>query len=107
MISTVHDLKIWAKALATGALLSPATQQERLSWTPLASGPNAPKYGLGIADFGDGFIGHNGAIAGFQSFMVYQPDTHATVIVLTNLVIAPDGTLPADTLATIIREHLR
>ena len=39
--------------------------------------------------------------------MVYQPDTHATVIVLTNLVMAPDGTLPADTLATIIREHLR
>ena len=107
MISTVHDLKIWAKALATGALLSPAAQQEQLSWTSLASGPNVPKYGLGIADFGDGFIGHNGAIAGFQSFMVYQPDTHATVIVLTNLVMAPDGTLPADTLATIIREHLR
>jgi hypothetical protein len=39
--------------------------------------------------------------------MGYQPDKDATVIVLTNLVIAPDGTLPADTLAAIIRDHIQ
>jgi D-alanyl-D-alanine carboxypeptidase len=32
MISTLHDLKIWAKPLATGQLLSAATQKERLSF---------------------------------------------------------------------------
>ena len=30
MISTLEDLRVWAKVLATGSLLSPATQAERL-----------------------------------------------------------------------------
>ncbi len=104
--STLRDLKIWAKALATGTLLSPATQRERLTWTPMTSAPNAPKYGLGIVDF-NGFIGHNGGLQGFQSFMGYQPETGTTVIVLTNIPTAPDGTLPADALATLIRVHIK
>jgi hypothetical protein len=32
MISTLHDLQIWAKALATGRLLSAASQKQRLTW---------------------------------------------------------------------------
>lgn len=104
--STLRDLKIWAKALTTGTMLSPATQRERLTWIPMTSAPNAPKYGLGIVDF-DGFIGHNGGLQGFQSFMGYQPETGTTVIVLTNIPTAPDGTLPADALATIIRAYLK
>jgi D-alanyl-D-alanine carboxypeptidase len=31
MISTLDDLRIWATALATGTLLSPATQTRRLN----------------------------------------------------------------------------
>jgi D-alanyl-D-alanine carboxypeptidase len=38
MISTVHDLQIWANALATGKLLSAATQKERLRWLSLPGG---------------------------------------------------------------------
>jgi D-alanyl-D-alanine carboxypeptidase len=33
-ISTLHGLHIWAKALATGTLLSDATQRGRLQWLP-------------------------------------------------------------------------
>jgi D-alanyl-D-alanine carboxypeptidase len=106
-ISTLHDMRIWAKALASGTLLSPATQQARLRWTPIVPGPNAPKYGLGIVDV-DGFIGHNGQIPGFQSYIGYQPDKRAMVIVLTNLYADPSGiTLPADYIAKDIREHLQ
>src|SRR5438477_6834866 len=32
MISTLADLHTWAQALATGRLLSPALQKQRLSW---------------------------------------------------------------------------
>ncbi|HZR39443.1 MAG TPA: serine hydrolase domain-containing protein, partial [Ktedonobacteraceae bacterium] len=42
-ISTLHDLEIWAKALASGKLLSPATQKERLTWTTTIA---SDKYGL-------------------------------------------------------------
>jgi D-alanyl-D-alanine carboxypeptidase len=106
-ISTLHDLKIWAKALATGQLLSAATQKERLSWgicAPVWLGK--PRcYGLGVEDFG-GFLGHNGTIAGFQSWMGYQPQTGATIIVLVNLDVAADGSNPADELAKVIQQEL-
>jgi D-alanyl-D-alanine carboxypeptidase len=106
MISTLHDLQIWAKALATGQLLSAATQKERLSWVNLGTWLGKPwGYGLGVADYG-GFVGHNGQIAGFQSWMGYQPEMRATIIVLTNLDTAPDGSDPGDDLARVIQQEL-
>jgi D-alanyl-D-alanine carboxypeptidase len=53
MISTLHDLQIWAKALATGRLLSAATQKQPLTWAICA-----PLW-LGVIDFG-GFSGMTG-----------------------------------------------
>ncbi|MFL5693913.1 MAG: serine hydrolase domain-containing protein [Ktedonobacteraceae bacterium] len=108
-ISTLHDLKIWAKALATGQLLSASTQKERLSWVPYKKvswiGHDTLAYGLGMADFG-GFIGHNGGLPGFQSFMVYQPQKGATIVVLTNLQTATDGSGTADELEKVIQKEL-
>jgi D-alanyl-D-alanine carboxypeptidase len=106
-ISRLHDLQIWAKALATGRLLSAATQKERLSWVDLGQiwiGKELD-YGLGVANFG-GFIGHDGELPGFQSFMGYMPQKGATIIVLVNLDVAPDGSPPADALAALIQQEL-
>ena len=94
-ISTVHDLKIWAKALATGQLLSAKTQQERLEWVPQSS---PFRYGLGMMN-AVGFLGHTGQLPGFQSSMFYRPKDGATMIVLVNLDAAPNGSTPADILA--------
>jgi D-alanyl-D-alanine carboxypeptidase len=104
-ISTLHDLKIWARALATGTLLRAATQKERLSWIPIGASPAAAKYGLAITNI-HGFLGHNGQLPGFQSFMGYLPQKGATIVVLTNLYAAPDGSGPADQLAAIIMKEL-
>ncbi len=105
-ISTLHDLKIWARALATGQLLSATMQKERFSWIDIGTwvGKEA-RYGLGVADFG-GVIGHNGAIPGFQSFIGYVPEKEATIIVLTNISDAPSGSLPADALEQVIQKEL-
>ncbi|MGH2583511.1 MAG: serine hydrolase domain-containing protein [Dehalococcoidia bacterium] len=81
IISDLGDLRVWAKALATGTLLSPATQRERLTFRP-EPGTGAG-YGLGIFDV-DGFIGHNGAIFGYSTWVVYLPEEEATIVVLTN-----------------------
>ncbi len=62
-------------------------------------------YGLGVADFG-GVIGHNGGLPGFQSFMGYQPQKGATIVVLTNLQTAPGGTGSADELEKVIQKEL-
>jgi D-alanyl-D-alanine carboxypeptidase len=84
MISTLGDLKIWAKALATGSLLSPATRAAQRQTHVLTKSPTAPlSYGLGITEI-NGFLGHDGAINGYGSAMFYLPRQRATIIVLGN-----------------------
>ena len=91
MISTVADLKTWAAALATGALLSPALQAERLAFRPFAPWPTL-SYGLGILE-GYGFLGHSGGIFGYSSWMLYDPETHATLVMMTNRAATEGGTV--------------
>jgi hypothetical protein len=45
-------------------------------------------YGLGVIDFG-GFLGHDRQIFGYTSWMGYQPQEDATIIVLVNLYQGP------------------
>jgi D-alanyl-D-alanine carboxypeptidase len=103
-ISTVSDMAIWAKALATGALLKPETHRQQLKWAPRIT------YGLGIAEALPGFLGHDGAVPGFQSLVAYSLDSGAEIIVLTNSEIVPntplEDALPANNLATIIDKAL-
>ncbi|MCX4395808.1 serine hydrolase [Streptomyces sp. NBC_01767] len=80
-ISDQRDLRIWARVLATGTLLSPATQAERLRTGP--SGLPDTGYGLGIFDV-HGWVGHNGSLPGYESLVVHMPDTKATLVVLLN-----------------------
>jgi D-alanyl-D-alanine carboxypeptidase len=101
MISTLEDLHIWARALATGALLRPAQQRQRLTWNPYsaAASHGFGRYGLGVSDL-VGFIGHDGGILGFNTVMRYLPATHATVVVIANSCSVPgsESVLPADDL---------
>jgi D-alanyl-D-alanine carboxypeptidase len=94
MNSTVGDLQIWARALATGTLLSPAMQRQRLSlgpvraaWLPLPGTPVSAllpfQYGLGIFSLG-GLLGHDGSAPGYTSGMFYLPARKATIIILAN-----------------------
>lgn len=84
MISTLEDLRVWVKALATGELLSEEMHREQLSWVDMPGLENVDgKYGLGIMSLG-GFQGHNGAIFGYNSTMMYLPEADATIVALTN-----------------------
>ncbi|MEU4172271.1 serine hydrolase domain-containing protein [Streptomyces sp. NPDC026665] len=100
-ISTLDDLLRWAPALADGKLLSPRTQRQRLRFVPTSDVPGTPTYGLGIVDF-SGFLGHDGQIPGYNSFVGYDPTRKATVVVLVNLNQSPDGTAPSDELTKLI-----
>lgn len=103
-ISTVGDMVVWAKALGTGSLLKPETQAARTTFDPRGN------YGLGMEKAFGGLIGHNGAVPGFQTFVGYQPQAGATVIVMTNLLLAPNTyfgeALPADAMAQLIQKTL-
>ena len=83
MISTVQDLHTWSEALATGTLLSPATQAERLTFTYSITEPIALGYGLGIMTLG-GVLGHSGGILGYATWMMQDQATGITVVQMTN-----------------------
>lgn len=102
--STLGDMAAWAKALVTGTLLSKQLQRQRLQLLPGAN------YGLGIAEVVPGFLGHSGAVSGFQSVIGHSPTSHATIVVLANNIIGPDlllvDGLPADRMAGTIQRTL-
>ncbi len=84
MISTLEDLRIWSRALATGTLLTREMQRERLRVSPLSLGPDRTiGYGLGIMEV-EGWLGHAGAIFGYSTWMLHHPEQDATVIVMAN-----------------------
>jgi D-alanyl-D-alanine carboxypeptidase len=80
VVSTLGDLHRWARALAAGTLLSKKLQQERLEW--VQTGKPGLEYGLGIARFYGNLIGHDGAVFGYESMMVYAPTLRTTIVVL-------------------------
>ena len=81
MVSTLGDLRRWARAVATGQLLLRATQKQRLRF--LATGTRNYGYGLGLMNFA-GWIGHGGLLffPGYQSLTTWVPCEQATIVVL-------------------------
>ncbi|MFD3680028.1 serine hydrolase domain-containing protein [Streptomyces sp. NPDC058613] len=92
MISDLQDLRGWARTLATGTLLTPATQAERLKTTPMDI-PGAG-YGLGIFDV-QGWIGHNGSLPGYEVLPVYLPQAGATMVILLTTDVQHEGQEPS------------
>jgi D-alanyl-D-alanine carboxypeptidase len=103
MISTLDDMRIWAPALATGKLLDPATQQQRLQTVGAPGLPQQDGYGLGIFNLG-GWIGHNGSLPGYQTVAVYLPEKQTTMVIFTNTDAGHDGEEPGTLLASVITE---
>ncbi len=126
MVSTLGDLEVWARALATGALLKPSTQRLRLKLMgigavelPLTnppinglpfSGPPptalAMGYRLGIIGAG-GMLGHNGVltIPGYSAELWYAPKVGGTIVVLMNSVTqCANGPLLSSATATSLAE---
>jgi D-alanyl-D-alanine carboxypeptidase len=105
MISTLDDLHIWAPALATGKLLTPEMQAQRLQTVGSPGMPPQDGYGLGIFNLG-GWIGHNGSLPGYQTVAVYLPQRQTTMVILINTDIEQQGKEPGTTLATAITKGL-
>ncbi|MET9958486.1 serine hydrolase domain-containing protein [Streptomyces sp. NPDC006326] len=92
VISDLQDLRSWARTVATGTLLKPATQAERLKTTP--TGIPGAGYGLGIFDV-NGWIGHDGSLPGYESLVVYLPEGQATMVILLNTDVLTEGKEPS------------
>ena len=86
MVSTLSDMRVWSKALATGALLKPAVWKEaQRDMVPFVfagnyNGPGKWSYGLGFVESG-GFIGGEGSFAGYESAAMYSPALKTSIVV--------------------------
>ncbi len=81
IISTAADLDLFIRALLDGEILEDDSLAEMTDFGAQSN------YGLGISldSFEDWqLIGHDGATAGFQSSMHYDPESGLSIIVLTN-----------------------
>lgn len=105
MISTLDDMRIWAVALATGKLLTPQMQEQRLQTVGSPGMPPQDGYGLGIFNLG-GWIGHNGSLPGYQTVVVHLPQKQTSLVIMTNTDIEYQGGEPSTTLATAITKEL-
>ena len=102
MISTLDDMRIWARALATGTLLSPQTQRQRIDTSVPMNAEKSAFYGLGIFNDG-GWIGHTGVIFGYQTGVFYLPPTQTTLVFFINTDQPHDvGTTLAHTITSVI-----
>ncbi|MEU3600946.1 serine hydrolase domain-containing protein [Streptomyces sp. NPDC006798] len=101
MISTLEDLRSWAHTLATGTLLTPGTQDERLDYQ--STGIEGTGYGLGVFETG-GWVGHNGSLPGYEAVAVYLPEARATMVITLNTDILHDNAEPSTLFATAITE---
>ena len=102
MISTLDDMRIWAPALATGALLTPETQRQRLDFTVPMNAQESAFYGLGVFNAG-GWIGHSGSIFGYQTVALYLPQQQTTLVFFINTDVPHDGsTILAHAITNVI-----
>jgi D-alanyl-D-alanine carboxypeptidase len=79
VVSTAADLARFVEALAAGTLVSPASAAAQR--TAVAASPIG--YGLGVV-VGGGWIGHDGAIPGYESEAYARTAGVGTVVVLVN-----------------------
>lgn len=82
MYAGLEDLGAWAGTGLGTALLSRETGDLRISET--SELPEVGTYGLGLLDFGDGWIGHTGQIVGWEALAAYDTDTGDVFVAIVN-----------------------
>lgn len=84
MISTFGDLKVWAKALGTGALLRAETFKERMTnFVTMSPDSDERQYGIGIF-LNQEWVGHAGKLPGYNCLIAYLPANQAIFVVTVN-----------------------
>lgn len=105
IVSTLGDLKVYARAIGTGSLIGKAAQRQRLQPNP-ASVAAGREYDFAIGR-DHGWITHSGEVPGYNTQFGYLPKLRATVVVLTNTDMAnPNGAAPAPTLLSALAKTI-
>jgi D-alanyl-D-alanine carboxypeptidase len=80
MYSTIADLGTWARTGLGTSLLPADLAAKRLETQKIPEG----NYGLGIYDWGQGWIGHTGQLIGWESLVAYNTKSGAAFVAIVN-----------------------
>ena len=86
LTSTLHDLRRYCPAMATGhGLIDRRMERKRLNFVNISQQVNTPGagYGLGIFELPTAagtFIGHDGAVPGYDTVCLYSPQSKTTIV---------------------------
>ena len=80
MYAVIEDLGRWAATGLGNTLLPQSLGDQRLVTQPIPEGA----YGLGVFDWGNGWIGHTGQLIGWESIVAYNKDTGAIFVAIDN-----------------------
>jgi D-alanyl-D-alanine carboxypeptidase len=83
MISTLEDMRVWARLFAGGELFSTETKVERDRFLSAPGEGEGALYGLGV-EYQNGWIGHNGNTLSYMAYPYYLPAEGITMVVLLN-----------------------
>lgn len=105
IISTFDDLRIWARALGSGELLSEQAREERFKGVNLPPNTQQRFYAYGIG-FTNGWWGHSGRLPGYNTLVLYRTDLKASLVVVVNsdedVIVEGEKTGPVHVLANKI-----
>lgn len=80
MYATIADLGTWAGTGLGTSLLPADLAATRLTGRKIPEGT----YGLGVFDYGNGWIGHTGQVIGWESVVAYNTKTGAAFVAIVN-----------------------
>jgi|GEM_PF-189687 Beta-lactamase class C and other penicillin binding proteins len=109
--STASDIADWIEALTTGRVFNAQYQRRWLDSVQIEDpkNPASTRYGYGIAHMHWGpnvYYYHGGETVGFNSFMGYDRSNKVTLVVWTNLTVALDQVVTANTLMLKVLDHI-
>jgi D-alanyl-D-alanine carboxypeptidase len=100
LTSTLHDLRRYCPAMATGhRLIDRRMERKRLNFVDISQQVNTPGagYGLGVfslpTDAGT-FIGHDGAVPGYDTVCLYSPQSKTTIVAFGTTSVELDPVSP-------------
>jgi len=97
LFTTASDLSSWSQLLYNGSALSEASKTKMLDFLDIDSGdPYWSGYGLGVRRFhfhGRELWGHTGGMRGYGTFMLYEPTSDLSIVLLNNQSRSVNGPL--------------
>jgi D-alanyl-D-alanine carboxypeptidase len=109
MVSSTYDLLKFAPAIRDGRLLSSAGMEILKDWKQFQSSSQQVGHGIfrwsSLATSKDVWLGHNGGVLGFSTFLLWKESGDCAVSVMANVGSVHSGAVPSNGIDIVTRTN--